>query len=69
MGKEKKYKHLDLNRPWREIAHEIIFEADTFWGKFFDVTLLWAILVSVIIVMLESVKDFALQYGFFISVA
>jgi voltage-gated potassium channel len=69
MRKEKKYKHLDLNRPWREIAHEIIFEADTFWGKFFDVGLLWAILVSVIIVMLESVREIAFQYGFFISIA
>ena len=35
--------------------HEIIFEADTFWGKFFDVTLLVLIVLSILVVMLDSV--------------
>jgi len=69
MAKDNQHRHLNLDRPWREIAHEIIFEADTFWGKFFDVGLLWAILISVIIVMLESVKEFATDYGVLISIA
>lgn len=44
---------------WREKLHEIIFEADTPAGKMFDVILLWAILLSVITVMLETVSSFA----------
>ncbi|MEH0154905.1 ion transporter [Limibacter armeniacum] len=47
----------------REKMHEIIFEADTFWGKLFDVVLLILILCSILVVMLESVADFAAQYG------
>jgi voltage-gated potassium channel len=48
-----------MNR--REI-HEIIFEADTPNGKLFDVVLLWAIVVSVAVVMLESVPDIKSEY-------
>ena len=43
---------------WRLILHEIIFEADTAAGKLFDVALIIAILVSVVIVMLDSVASF-----------
>ncbi len=50
------------NRNWREILHEVIYEADTREGKLFDVVLLVAILLSVIIVMLESVQDIGQQY-------
>jgi voltage-gated potassium channel len=39
----------------REKLHTIIFEADTKAGKLFDVILLWAILISIAVVMLESV--------------
>ena len=42
--------------PWREKLHEVIFEADTAAGKAFDVALLIAILLSVLVVMLDSVK-------------
>lgn len=48
---------------WREYLHEIIFEADTPEGKAFDVALLWAILVSVLAVMLESVGSIRQAYG------
>ena len=47
---------------WRHKLHEIIFEADTPMGKLFDVILLILILLSVIVVMLESVKSIDLQY-------
>ncbi|MDA1312999.1 MAG: ion transporter [Acidobacteria bacterium] len=47
----------------RERVHAIIFEADTPGGKFFDVALLWAILLSVVTVMLESVSSIKAQYG------
>lgn len=43
-------------RSWRERLYEIIFEADTPVGKLFDVLLLIAILLSVLVVMCESVE-------------
>lgn len=49
--------------PLRERLHEVIFEADTKVGKWFDVILLVAILASVIIVILESVPDYQVAYG------
>jgi len=42
-------------KPWQQRVHTIIFEADTFGGKLFDVALLIAILASVLVVMLDSV--------------
>ncbi len=48
--------HHELStRSWRERWSEIIFEADTPAGKLFDVVLLIAILLSVLVVMCESV--------------
>ena len=44
--------------PWRKRIHEVIFEADTPAGKLFDVLLLIAIVLSVIVVMLESVPKY-----------
>ena len=43
--------------PWREKIHEIIFEAETGWGKAFDVVLIISIFASVIAVMLDSVDS------------
>ncbi|MBC87117.1 MAG: ion transporter [Bdellovibrionaceae bacterium] len=43
--------------------HEIIFEAETPAGKLFDVALLWAIVLSVGSVMLESVSSLQIKYG------
>ena len=48
---------------WRRKMHEVIFEHHTFWGKEFDVLLLWAILLSIIAVMLESVESIRLEHG------
>lgn len=48
--------------PWRLLLHEVIYEADTRAGKFFDVCLLWLIILSVFLVTLESVKDFQFEY-------
>ncbi|MEL6593732.1 MAG: ion transporter [Bacteroidota bacterium] len=47
----------------RERVHEIIFEADTPAGKAFDVGLLIAIVLSVVVVMLESVKEIREPYA------
>jgi voltage-gated potassium channel len=49
-------------RTWRERWYEIIFEADTPAGKLFDVVLLVAILLSVLVVMCESVESISDDY-------
>lgn len=49
--------------PWRQHLHTIIFEADTPAGKIFDVALLISIIVSVIVVMLDSVAGLRARYG------
>jgi voltage-gated potassium channel len=43
--------------------HEIIFEADTPSGKLFDVLLILSIVVSVVLVMLDSVSSIQQSYG------
>ncbi|MGB6221004.1 ion transporter [Haloferula sp.] len=50
----------------RERLREIIFEAETPAGRFFDVTLLWCISLSVIAVMLESVQEIHAVWGDFL---
>lgn len=47
----------------RERLYQIIFESDTPAGKAFDVALLIAILLSILLVMLESVQQFSDQHG------
>ena len=46
----------------KERLYEIIFEADTRTGKLFDVLLLFVIIVSVILVLLESVSSIRSEY-------
>ncbi|HAH44087.1 ion transporter [Gimesia sp.] len=50
------------SRDWRDRWYEIIFEADTRAGKAFDVILLIAILLSVLVIMLESVNSLDKDY-------
>jgi len=52
-----------LKNRWQMRLHEIIFEADTRAGKAFDITLIVAIITSVIIVMLESVSAIRGRWG------
>jgi voltage-gated potassium channel len=47
----------------RARIHEIIFEADTPVGKSFDVILLVAIVLSVLVAMLETVSVIHARYG------
>ncbi|MFC1629094.1 ion transporter [Gemmatimonadota bacterium] len=49
--------------PWRDRLRTIIFGAETPAGRLFDICLLWAILVSVVAVMLESVTSIQVEYG------
>lgn len=48
---------------WREKIREIIFEAETPAGKIFDIGLIICILLSILLVMLESVKSVRNEYG------
>ncbi len=50
-------------RSWRLKVHEVIFEADTPAGKWFDVLLIVAILASVLLVMLDSISAVQQSYG------
>ncbi|GAB1856010.1 ion transporter [Flavobacteriaceae bacterium MHTCC 0001] len=54
---------------WRHKLHDIIYEADTPAGKSFDVILLIAIIASIILVMLESIKSFDRKYHDFLNIS
>jgi voltage-gated potassium channel len=47
----------------RRRLHEIIFESDTRAGRAFDLVLLWAVILSVLVVMLESIAGFRRDHG------
>ena len=53
----------DRQRPpepgWRQDLHDIIFEADTPAGRWFDIGLLIAILTSIMLVAMETVPRYA----------
>jgi voltage-gated potassium channel len=48
---------------WKGKWHDIIFKADTVEGRRFDIWLLILILVSVLVVMAESVNELSRDYG------
>ena len=48
---------------WRERIGRVIFETDTPAARAFDVALLWAIVASVVAVVLESVPSIRADYG------
>ncbi len=48
---------------WRTALHEVIFEADTPAGKWFDIILICSILCSVAVVMLESIASIRQAHG------
>ncbi|HEX6426405.1 MAG TPA: ion transporter [Niastella sp.] len=48
---------------WRNRLHNTIYESNTMAGKVFDVTLLILIISSIVVVMLDSIKSYHLQYG------
>lgn len=50
-------------KPWQNKIHEIVYEADTPAGRLFDISLLWTILLSIFIVMFESVEEINDKYG------
>lgn len=48
---------------WKRNLHTIIFESNTKYGKLFDVVLLVLILLSILIVMLDSITGLHERYG------
>ncbi|UXX80238.1 ion transporter [Reichenbachiella carrageenanivorans] len=50
-------------KRWQQKIHEVIFGYHTTAGRVFDLSLLVAIVASVLVVMLESVKDLEQHYG------
>lgn len=60
---------IKTNKTWKSRLHEIIYEADTKEGKLFDVILLFLILASILVVMLESVKSFHAQHADLLNIA
>ena len=51
-----------MNKPLKQKLYEIIFEADSPKGKLFDVALLIIILISILLVLLESVPSVNSQH-------
>jgi len=56
-------KHKEPLSPWRTRLHEIIFEADTRAGKIFDVLLILSIVLSVGVVLLDSITAVHQRYS------
>ena len=54
---------------WKTKLHDIIYEADTKAGKWFDLILILAILISIVLVMLESVESFDIKYHDFLNIS
>ena len=54
---------------WRLRLYTIIFEADTRAGRAFDVALIWLILASVAVVVLDSVASIHARWGDWFTVA
>lgn len=57
------------NRPaqgWQQTWYRVIFESNTPAGRAFDVCLLWAVLLSVGVVMIESVQSVSARCGFWL---
>ncbi|MCF6222306.1 MAG: ion transporter [Flavobacteriaceae bacterium] len=57
------------NKNWQDKIHQVIYEADTKPGKFFDIILLWAILASIALVMLESIAELDAKYHSFFNIS
>ncbi len=57
-----------MKSKFKDKLYEIVFEADTPAGKFFDVALLSAIFISITLVMLESISSVNEKYGYWLKI-
>jgi len=53
---QEKWRQLMSNNALKEKLYGIIFESDTPMGKLFDIVLLWAIVLSILLVFVESMQ-------------
>ena len=58
---EKYREHIKNFSPRRNRIHEIIFEAETPLGKWFDIVLMFLIILSVLVVAIETLPDLSEQ--------
>ncbi|QHI34802.1 Cyclic nucleotide-gated potassium channel [Kordia antarctica] len=58
-----------MKKDWKAKLHEVIYEADTPAGKLFDIVLMILIFASILLVMLESVNEFAESHGKLLNIA
>ena len=56
-------------KNWKSRLHEVIYEADTPAGKWFDFILFIVILASIVLVMIESVKELDQKYHTFLNIS
>lgn len=61
-------KELWPDSEWRRRLFIVIFGTDTRAGRKFDIVLLWAIVLSILVVMIESVADIRHQYGYWLRI-
>jgi voltage-gated potassium channel len=54
---------LDLMKKFRQKLHNIIFEADSFSGRLFDIILIITVLLSVALVMVDSMQSVHQRWG------
>jgi len=54
---------------WRRRVFEVVFEADTPAGRWFDLLLIWAIVASVVVVVVESVASVRARHGALLTAA
>lgn len=53
----------DTPKNYKEKLHLVVFGTDTYAGKLFDLVLIWLVLLSVALVMLESVESIKEEYA------
>jgi voltage-gated potassium channel len=62
----------ELGKPaqgWRRDLHTIVFESDTRTGQLFDIVVIVAILLSVGVVIADSVQPLMVRHGTWLSIA
>ncbi|MGF1564071.1 MAG: ion transporter [Flavobacteriales bacterium] len=73
-----KFKHIfdhseayDARQPnhWRTVLHTVIFGTDTRAGRRFDLILLYLIIASVVVVLIDSVHEFRSAFGTYLIIA
>jgi len=53
----------EQTKSWQEKIHSVVYESSTRAGRAFDITLLFLIFTSILVVMLDSINRFHIRYG------